>query len=191
MTPDKEAAIQHLRDALLALGLDPQCDAELERTPERLCELLCDLTSGEHEPAPRMSTFTSSAISSKEPVLLCALPFHSLCVHHMLPFFGTLDIAYIPNEQLVGFGSITRQIEHFSRRPQIQERLVQQIADELLNQLAPHGVLVRCRARQMCMELRGAKKRGVLLSTAAYGVLTKGPQRDEIMAQFMREETAI
>ena len=181
---------QHIQDALNAMGIHSKADPELARPPERFTELLAELTSGLHEPPPTMSTFPSEP--SSEPVVLCALPFHSLCVHHLVPFFGTIDVAYIPHTQMVGFGSIARVIDHFARRPQVQERLVTQIAEEIQKQLSPHGVLVRCRARQMCMELRGAKKRGVLISSAAHGTLSEHSLlKQHILDEFRSAETPI
>jgi GTP cyclohydrolase I len=160
------------------------------RTPQRFTDMLAEFTEGLRSPTPTMSTFPSTC-SDPEPVVLCALPFHSLCVHHLIPFFGTIDVAYIPDAHMVGFGSIARLIDHASKRPQVQERLVTQIADAIQAQLSPRGVLVRCRARQLCMELRGAKKRGILLSTASHGALSQGPSRESALAQFRSEETPI
>lgn len=196
MADDRTKAQKLMAELLDELGLFTSDEPELDRTPERFTQLLGEMTSTIGEDAPTMSTFPSS--TSNEPVLLCALPFHSLCVHHLVPFFGTIDVAYIPNHMMVGFGSITRVIEHYARRPQVQERLVSQIADEIQHQLAPHGVLVRCRARQMCMELRGAHKRGILISSASHGRLGESMQRtneshsrQRILAQFQAAEQPI
>jgi GTP cyclohydrolase I len=182
-----EQAAHHARAMLAALGLTPADDPELARTPERFAELLSELVPVADPPC--LSTFDLTG--QPEPVILCALPFQSLCVHHLLPFFGTIDVAYVPDRYIVGFGSIGRVIDHFARRPQMQERLVQQIADLLQDQLQPAGLLVRCRARQMCMELRGARKRGALLSLASRGVLTSGPLRAEALAAFAAAEEAL
>jgi GTP cyclohydrolase IA len=182
----REDATRHARAMLDALGLTPATDPELALTPERFVELLSEFRTAQQAPAPKLSTFAHDGHA--DPVLLCALPFQSLCVHHLLPFFGTIDVAYIPGEQIVGFGSIGRVIEHFARRPQMQERMVQQIADLLQAQLNPAGLLVRCRARQLCMELRGARKRGALLSFASRGVLIEGAQRAEALRAFEAAE---
>lgn len=189
--PNKDDAAAHFLAMLSSLGIHADHDEELSRTPQRFTELLAEFTEGLHSPPPLMSTFPSTSTSPEEPVVLCALPFHSLCVHHLVPFFGTIDVAYIPNARMVGFGSIARLIDHAAKRPQVQERLVTQIADEIHAQLAPHGVLVRCRARQLCMELRGAKKTGILFSSASRGSLETGPTRDAVLAQFRQEESHI
>lgn len=184
-------AQKHFKAFLEALGLHPEDDRELSRTPERFTELLAELSAGLHEAPPTLSTFeiaSSAGESTPSPVLLIGLPFHSLCVHHLVPFFGTIDVAYVPGTKMVGFGSIGRVIDHFASRPQVQERLVAQIADHLAAALEPVGLLVRCRARQMCMELRGTKKTGDLISYAARGTLESGLLRQEIVAQFSQSQ---
>jgi GTP cyclohydrolase I len=183
----QEDAVRHARAMLDALGLTPAVDPELALTPERFVDLLGELKGV--QAAPKLSTFAHEGHA--EPVLLCALPFQSMCVHHLLPFFGTVDVAYVPGERIVGFGSIGRVIDHFARRPQMQERMVVQIAALLQEQLEPRGLLVRCRARQLCMELRGAKKRGALLSFASEGVLREGAQRAEALRAFEAAEIAL
>ncbi len=188
MTGDADDARQHALAMLNALALTPQHDVELADTPARFTVLLRELFWGMHEPPPVLSTFDAPP---QEPVILAALPFQSMCVHHLLPFFGTIDVAYAPGAQVVGFGSISRVIDYFAARPQMQERLVAQIADYLQQELKPRGLLVRCRARQMCMELRGARKRGVLISSVARGTLTHGPAREEILRQLLTHEETL
>lgn len=188
-----ESPAQHMRALLESLGLDERTDADLEETPERFVELLETVFADVDEPPPEMSTFPADSVTGddhSEPVLLTGLPFYSMCLHHLVPFFGTVDVAYVPGDRMTGFGSVGRVIDHFAGRPQLQERLVDQIATHLRDELAPQGVLVRCRARQMCMEMRGAEKPGRLLATAARGILTEGALRDEILSTFAREQTA-
>lgn len=185
-----QEAIRHFRAFLNALDLTPEIDSELERTPERFTQLLIDMSQGLRTNPPDISAFDIVHDIDHEPVLLSALPFSSLCVHHLLPFFGTIDVAYIPGPKMVGFGSIGRVIDHFAARPQVQERLVTQIADYLTEHLQPAGLLVRCRARQLCMELRGAQKTGHLISFAARGTLKSGDLRQEIIRQFLSAQAA-
>ena len=180
-------AVEHARALFESLGLSPEDDPELAQTPERFTELLRDLFSDRDTSPPAMSTFEADYIGeaeASEPVLLEDLPFYSMCVHHVVPFFGTIDVVYVPDETMTGFGSVGRVIDHFAARPQIQERLVRQIAEHLDDELDPEGVLVRCRARQMCMEMRGATKRGRLTSLASTGCLTEGERRRDILATF-------
>ncbi len=183
-------AIRHFRAFLNALDLTPETDSELDRTPERFTQLLIDMSQGLRTQSPDISAFDIVDEIDHEPVLLIALPFSSLCVHHLLPFFGTIDVAYIPGPKMVGFGSIGRVIDHFAARPQVQERLVTQIADYIAEHLQPTGLLVRCRARQLCMEMRGSQKSGSLISFAARGTLKSGELRQEIIQQFLRGQAA-
>ena len=180
------------RSFLESLGLDLSADPELHRTPERVSELLRDLFGGLSEEPPTISAFPTD--SAADPgaehgaVVIAALPFTSMCVHHLLPFFGTVDVAYLPGEKMIGFGSVGRVVDHFARRPQVQERLIQQITDYLADALEPQGILVRLRTRQLCMEMRGAQKRGELVSLAARGQLREGSYRSELLAQFQAAE---
>jgi len=85
------------------------------------------------------------------------MPFHSLCAHHLLPFHGKVSVAYRPENVLAGLGSIPRALRHFARRPQLQERLTEQLAEHLYQALGPKGLVVQSTARHMCVEMRGAE----------------------------------
>lgn len=172
------------RQLLQSLNLDEQLDPELAQTPERVTKLYHELFWGIAQAPPTVSIFDVLG-SSTEPVVVCALPFRSMCVHHLLPFFGAIDIAFEPDAKLIGFGSLGRIIDYFAARPQIQERLVQQLQDYIVEQVSPKGVLVRCRARQLCVEYRGDHKRGELTSVVSYGSLSTGERRAEVMQQFI------
>lgn len=184
MSDAKSQATTHAHHMMHALGLTPEIDKELAKTPVRLVGLLEDLFTGLNTPAPTLSTFGVEDMSLS-PVMLTGIKFQSMCVHHLLPFFGTMDVAYVPDQKIVGFGSIPRVIDHFAAQPQMQERMVKQIADHLHEHLAPRGLLIRCRARQLCMEYRGSKRSGELLSFASRGCLKQGPARQEILNQFL------
>ena len=105
--------------------------------------------------------------------MLADLPFHSLCAHHLVPFFGEVTVSYIPNGRVGGLGGIARLVEHFARQPQLQERMTAQIADAVWEQLRPRGVLVGSTARQMCMEMRGARTKGRIKSYAEHGEVVR------------------
>ncbi len=105
-------------------------------------------------------------------MVLRDLPFHSLCAHHLLPFFGTADVAYRPAERIVGLGAVPRLLKSFARRPQLQERLGQHLARELQQQLGARGVVVRLTARQLCMEMRGACSAGQVETWSTLGAHT-------------------
>lgn len=147
----KEAA-DSLAAALRALGLD--ADPEMAGTPEAVAALLAEFRPG---PIPLCQPLPSS---SRDLVVLRDLPFHSLCAHHLLPFFGHATIAYLPDQRIAGLGWFPRLLDALARRPQLQERLAGQLADEIERQLKPRGVAVRLVARQMCVEMRGARSPG-------------------------------
>ncbi|QDG54628.1 GTP cyclohydrolase I FolE [Persicimonas caeni] len=197
-----DEAVEHARALLHALGLDETVDPELRTAPERFTELLKTMFSGVTDEPPVLSTFPVEATDTSsesrpdndaalEPVVLLDLPFQSMCVHHLVPMFGSIDVAYVPRDRIVGFGSIGRAIDFVCARPQVQERIVTQLADLIERHLEPEGLLVRCRARQLCMEMRGAKKRGTLVSTASRGSLRSGERRLEIMRQFAQADSAL
>lgn len=137
----------------LGFGDDP----EMEATPGRVTELFRGFVPD--GPPPEVGTF---AVEDAGPVILRDLPFHSLCAHHLLPFFGEATIAYQPGARVAGFGALARLLAHHARRPQLQERLVQDLVGTLWDALDPGGVVVRLRARQLCMEMRGARSTGTI-----------------------------
>lgn len=167
----------HVRAILVLLGIDPASDPEVDGTPERVAELAMDLTSGHADPAP--ISVLPDASSGKGLVIVRDLPFHSVCAHHLLPFFGRAHIGYLPGRGVVGIGTIGRVLDHFARRPQLQERLGEQVAEYLEREAGAAGAIVVLEARQLCMEMRGGRKSGVVESTAARGVLSEGTLRRE------------
>lgn len=179
-------AAKHARAMLDALGLDPDEDDQLEETPQQFVDMLRNnFLTGEESP-PATSTFPAETDRDEqsEPVVVSDIEFHSMCVHHVVPFFGRIDVAYIPDDYLTGFGSIGRVVDHFSGQLQLQERLVEDIAGHLQNELDPTGLLVRCRARQMCVELREPGKRASYVATASRGSLASGEKRREVVDLF-------
>ena len=166
-TGDVERAV---RELVRALGLDPRLEPELERTPERVADFLREALSG-MDPAnhPDLATFPHQG--QGELVVVRDLEFHSLCVHHFAPFFGRALVAYLPGDTLVGISAAARLVEFYSRRPQLQERLGQQVADHLERLIRPRGVAVVLEARHLCMEMRGIRKRGVVETRAVRGEL--------------------
>lgn len=178
-------AKDHAAQMLAVLGWTAEADPELARTPERFTTLLSGFC--EFGPAPDLSTFPAE---SSEPILLTAIAFRGLCVHHIMPFFGYIDVAYVPGDLALGFGGIIRLVEHFSHKPQVQERLVQELGDHLQAALGAKGVLVRCRARQMCVEMRRTDAAPVFITTHALGCLVDGQLRAEAMAAFAVNEPA-
>lgn len=186
-------AADHARKMFEALGLDLEDDPELGETPDRYTAFLEQVFTVPDEDPPEMSTFSATSeadASGTEPVVLADLPFFSMCIHHVVPFFGAIDVGYVPDETMTGFGSVGRVIDYYARQPQLQERLVEQLADHIWEALSPRGLLVRCRARQMCMEMRGAEKSGRTVATASRGMLTSGEVRRDVIETFRAEQSS-
>lgn len=139
---------------LAELGLDLEADAELAETPRRFTELLRRRFVAETE-EPTLSRIAVEAGRTDGPVIVRDLAFHALCVHHIVPFFGRIHIAYVPAGHITGFGAFGRLVEWASRGPCLQETMTARIADVVDGQLAPRSVVVVSEARQMCMELTG------------------------------------
>ena len=167
---DEAAARRAIADLIRALGLDAASEPELEETPARVADFYRELLSG-LDPAndPDLATFPHQG--QGDLVVVRELAFHSLCVHHFVPFFGRALVAYLPGETLVGISGAARLLEHYARRPQLQERLGQQIADHLERLIRPRGVAVVLEARHLCMEMRGVRKPGLVETRAVRGEL--------------------
>lgn len=152
---------EHLALALEGLGFSG--DPEMARTPEQVAGLLAEFRPG---PLPPLDVLVSA---SHDLLVLRELPFHSLCAHHLLPFFGTATLALRPEGRITGLGALARTVDALARRPQIQERLAAELADTLVAALAPRAVGVRLVARQMCVEMRGARVPATFDVTALRG----------------------
>lgn len=154
-------------------------------TPVRFAEAWGEWVSGYgFEPADVLKTFEDGSSQYDEMVFVGATPFYSLCEHHLAPFFGVAHVGYVPGGKIVGLSKISRLLDVFARRLQVQERLTVQIADALSTGLRAQGVGVVLRARHMCMESRGIKKSGSLTITSALrGCLKKEP---DARAEFFK-----
>ncbi len=131
----------------------------LARTPARVAGLWATLFSGlDPARAPELGGFPNPSPGAGM-VLAARLPFHSMCAHHLLPFFGRASVAYLPGASIVGIGALPRLVDHHARRPTLQEDLAAGVADALERSLAARGVAVMLVARHLCMEMRGARKR--------------------------------
>lgn len=179
---------EHVREILLLLGVEATSDPEVDGTPERVAELAVDLVSGLADPDP-IAVLPDSA-SGKGLVIVRDLPFHSICAHHLLPFFGRAHIGYVPGGGVVGIGTIGRVLDHCARRPQLQERLGEQVAEFLEREAGASGAIVVLEARQLCMEMRGGRKSGLVESTAARGVLSEGALRREFFDRVFVDRPA-
>jgi GTP cyclohydrolase IA len=155
-----------IRELLLQLGEDPDRDG-LKGTPERVSKALRFLTSGYQKDADQMLNNALFDVKYDEMVIVADIDFFSLCEHHLLPFFGKVHVAYLPDKKVVGISKIVRLVDMFSRRLQVQERLTTQIAETINQKLSPHGVGVVIDAQHMCMQMRGVEKQNSRAITSA------------------------
>lgn len=171
---DLDRIVAAVREILLAIGEDPNRPG-LQGTPERVARMYQELFVGLREdPAGHFRALFEEQYD--EMVVVRDIVFHSMCEHHLLPFMGKAHVAYIPRGKLVGISKLARTVDAFARRPQLQERLTNQIADLIMDQLNPKGVVVILEAEHTCMIVRGVKKPGsVLLTSALRGLCKTSP----------------
>ena len=148
---------EHVRGILEQLGEDPQRKG-LARTPERVARSLAELTVGYSQTVESVVGSGVFEEDCSEMVLVKDIEFYSLCEHHLLPFYGRVHVAYIPDGRIIGLSKIPRIVDVFARRLQLQERMTQQIAQALESVLAPKGVGVVAHAAHLCMMMRGVQK---------------------------------
>jgi GTP cyclohydrolase I len=169
-----EARIERaVLEILESIGEDPNRDGLLD-TPHRVAAMYAEIFSGLHEDPARHLNVTFEA-EHDEMVMVRDIPLFSCCEHHLVPFAGRAHVAYIPGPdgRITGLSKIARLVEGYARRPQVQERLTTQVADALMVQLEPEGVLVMIEAEHLCMSMRGVKKPGALTITSAVRGLFK------------------
>ncbi len=177
----------HVKEIIRILGLCPDQDPNLLNTDRRVARMYLDIFSGLDEGTrPKLTTFPNeehytSMVMEKE------IPFYSMCAHHFVPFYGHGHIAYIPNDKIVGLSKLPRLLEFFARRPQVQERLTEQVAGVLEEELKPQGVMVVIEARHLCVEMRGVKKPGAVTVTSALrGIFLQKAVREEFLDLLRR-----
>jgi GTP cyclohydrolase I len=184
---DKEKIQKAVRMILEAVGEDPEREG-LRDTPRRVADFYQEIFAGlSEDPQAQIKLYSAqtggrpTAPNRDEMIIAKDIFFHSLCEHHLLPFFGKAHIAYVPtNNKITGFSRLVRVIEVLARRPQLQERLTADVADVLMKVLKPQGVLVIMEAEQMCLTMRGLKKPGsVTITSAMRGTLKEDALRKE------------
>jgi GTP cyclohydrolase I len=180
---DSDAAQHAAADLLTALGAD-LAEEGLRETPRRMVAAYAELLA----PQPFHPTSFANDDGYDELIVVRAIPFHSLCMHHVLPFQGVAHVGYLPGERLMGLSKFGRVVEHFARDLQIQERLTTQIAGWLERELVPKGVGVVVEAEHLCMSLRGVQKLGAKTVTSAlHGLVRDDPRtRQEFLALTTR-----
>ena len=156
----------HFAEIMKVLGL-ALGDPHLLGTPDRVGRMFLELFRGlEDQQEPAVPVFPNSERYGNM-VIVKDIDFFSVCSHHMIPFFGKAHVAYIPGDTIVGLSKIARMVEFYARRPQLQERLTEQVVDFLEDKLAPKGSIVVMEARHLCMEMRGVEKPGAVTTTSA------------------------
>ena len=172
---------------LLLEGIGEDTERErLAETPDRIARMYTEILSGmtEEPSEPLSRVFT---VENSEMVLEKDIVFHSMCEHHMLPFYGKVHVAYLPDGKVVGLSKLARTVEIYAKRLQVQERMTNQIADAIMEHLAPKGVMIVVEAEHMCMTMRGVKKPGSkTVSLATRGAFADNTELQNRFFQMLR-----
>ncbi len=181
---DKEKIERAIRDILEAIGEDPDREG-LKETPARIARMYEEIFAGiSEDPKEHLKVYFQEE-QHEELVLVKDIPFYSTCEHHLVPFFGKAHVAYLPKGgRLTGLSKLARTVEAVAKRPQLQERITTSVADSLMEELQPFGVVVVVEAEHMCMTMRGVKKSGSKTVTSAVrGIFNKNAAaRAEVMS---------
>ena len=176
-----EMLAHHNRAILELLGEDPEREGLL-KTPNRVARSLAFLSQGYQQDPVAVLQSAMFREDYQQMVIVKDIDFYSLCEHHMLPFFGKVHVAYIPNKHIVGLSKIPRVVEIFARRLQVQERLTTQIKDCIQQTLNPLGVMVVIEASHLCMQMRGVQKMNATTTTSDFtGAFTDIKTREEFL----------
>ncbi len=164
---DEEKIKEAVRLIIEAIGEDPKREG-LAETPRRVAEMYTEVFSGIGQD-PKAELKVGFEEGHREMVIVRDIPFHSMCEHHLLPFYGVAHVGYIPNREgrVVGASKLARVVEIVSKRPQLQERMTSAVADAIMEAIKPDGVAVVVQAEHLCMIMRGIKKPGSALVTSA------------------------
>ncbi|WP_018107028.1 GTP cyclohydrolase I FolE [Porphyromonas bennonis] len=182
---DRLAELSH--QILTELGEDADRDG-LQETPVRVAKALQALTRGYHQDPKAVLRAATFEDDYSQMVIVKDIEFYSLCEHHMLPFFGKVHIAYIPNGHITGLSKLARIVDIFSRRLQVQERLTRQIKDCIEEALHPLGVMVVIEARHLCMQMRGVQKQNAITTTSDFcGAFERQSTRSEFLELIHHE----
>lgn len=177
-----DALKDHYKAVLNLLGEDAEREG-LVKTPERVAKAMLTLTRGYHMDPKEVLMSARFKEDYSQMVIVKDIDFFSLCEHHMLPFYGTAHVAYIPNGYITGLSKIARVVDIFSHRLQVQERMTLQIKECIEEALNPLGVMVVLEAKHMCMQMRGVEKQNSLTTTSDFtGVFKNQQTRDEFIS---------
>jgi len=173
---NKEEIAKSIHNILVEIGEDPARQG-LQRTPERVAKAYEYLTQGYNMNIEEVLNNAIFEEKYDEMVIVKDIDFYSMCEHHLLPFFGKVHLAYIPNNKIVGLSKIPRIVDVFARRLQVQERMTREICDTIEQHLSPRGVAVVCEGYHMCMMMRGVQKQNSITTTSAMHGIFKEDSR--------------
>ncbi len=186
-----EELAAHYRDILRLLGEDATREG-VEKTPMRVAKAMQILTRGYTQDPKKVLTDALFKEEYSQMVIVKDIDFFSMCEHHMLPFYGKVHVAYIPNGYITGLSKIARVVDIFSHRLQVQERMTQQIKDCIQETLKPLGVMVVIEAKHMCMQMRGVEKQNSITTTSDFsGAFNQAKTREEFMNLLRGESKRI
>jgi len=186
-----EELASHYHDILSLLGEDPGREGLL-KTPMRVAKMMQILTRGYGQDPHKVLTDALFAEKYDQMVIVKDIDFFSLCEHHMVPFYGKVHVAYIPNGYITGLSKVARVVDIYSHRLQVQERMTQQIKDCIQQTLQPMGVMVVIEAKHMCMQMRGVEKQNAITTTSAFsGAFNQAKTREEFMNLLQGESKKI
>ena len=181
----------HYEKILSILGEDPQREG-LQKTPMRVAKAMQVLTRGYAQDPKQVLLDALFDEKYNQMVIVKDIDFFSMCEHHMLPFYGKVHVAYIPNGHITGLSKVARVVDIYSHRLQVQERLTQQIGDCIQSALKPLGVMVVIEAKHMCMQMRGVEKQNSITTTSAFsGAFNQAKTREEFMNLLRGESKRI
>jgi len=181
----------HYKEILSLLGEDPQREGLL-KTPMRVAKAMQILTRGYGQDAHKVLTDALFEEKYNQMVIVKDIDFFSMCEHHMLPFYGKVHVAYIPNGYITGLSKIARVVDIYSHRLQVQERMTQQIKDCIQQTLHPMGTMVVIEAKHMCMQMRGVEKQNSITTTSDFcGAFNQAKTREEFMNLLRGESKRI
>ena len=176
-----QAIAQHVEQLLVHMGENPNREG-LKRTPHRVGEAMQFLTQGYNQDPEAILKAALFEEDYRQMVVVKDITFYSLCEHHLLPFFGKVHVAYIPNGKITGLSKIARVVDVFARRLQVQERMTTQIKECIQNTLNPLGVMVVVEAEHLCMQMRGVQKQNSVTTTSDFtGAFNRPETREEFM----------
>lgn len=187
-TPSIERIAGHVRGILQELGLDLE-DPNLKETDARVARMYAEMFAGLRAGSEPQVTCFPNDEHYRAMVMEKDIPFYSMCAHHLVPFYGHAHIAYIPNDRIIGLSKLPRILEFYAKRPQLQERLTEQVVGFVEGMLKPQGAMVVIEARHLCVEMRGVKKPGCTTVTSAIrGTFYKKEVREEFLDLLRRRD---